>query len=144
MLCSEVMKRQISSATIDTTVAQAAKVMRNERIGFLPICDPEGHPTGVVTDRDLTLRVCAESLPADTTALVQVMTKDPVRCAATATLDDAEALMLKRKTRRILVVDEQDKLVGLITLADMVHYLDPFKITRWIRELSAMRFRLEK
>lgn len=90
MLCSEVMKRQIRSATIDTTVAQAAQVMRDERIGFLPICDPDGHPIGVVTDRDFALRVCAESLPADTTALAQVMTKDPARCPAEATLDDAE------------------------------------------------------
>ncbi len=126
------------------TVVEAARIMKVERIGFLPVCDQAHHPLGAVTDRDLVLRVCAASLPSDVTSLSEVMTADPVRCTAEMSLDDAEKLMVRRKTRRILVVDEQDRLIGLITLADMVHHQDPFKTARLMRELSSNRFRLEK
>ena len=76
--------------------------------------------------------------------LEQVMTLQPVRCLPEATLEHAEALMLRHLTRRILIADEDDKLVGLITLADSAQHQSPLESARWFRALSARRFRVER
>ena len=144
MLCSEIMKRHVFSGTPETSAADAARLMREHGIGFLPVCDSAGNPLGVVTDRDLALRVCAEDLPAQSTLLKQIMTKGPITCAAKTSLEHAEATMLKRKTRRILLVDDHGKLVGLITLADVIHHQDPFKLAHFVRELTEVRLRHER
>ena len=118
--------------------------MRENRIGFLPVCDSSGHPLGVVTDRDLALRICAESLDAGSTFVSAIMTQNPLCCRADSSLEQAEALMLKRKSRRILLLDEDGTLVGLITLADVVHHQDPFKMSHFVRALTENRLRVER
>ena len=138
------MKRHVHSVAPDMTVAEAARIMKSERIGFLPVCDQAHHPLGVVTDRDLAIRVCAANLPSATTTVSQVMTLEPVSCTAELSVDDVEKLMARKKTRRVLAVDGQNRLVGLITFSDMAHHQDPFKAARMLRDLSTNRFRLEK
>lgn len=144
MLCSEIMKRHVHTATIDTSVLEAARVMSENRIGFLPVCDVDGHPLGVVTDRDLAVRVCAENLPADRTLLGAIMTHNPLSCRDSCSVENAEDLMLLRKSRRILLLDEHGRLAGLITLADVVHHQDPFKVAHFVRTLTEQRLRVEK
>jgi CBS domain-containing protein len=144
MLCSEIMKRQVHTATIDTSAHEAARLMRENRIGFLPICDANRRPLGVVTDRDLALRVCADNLDAGNTLLSAIMTSKPLSCPADSSLDKAEVLMLKAKSRRILLLDESGKLVGLITLADVAHHQTPFKMAHFVRQLTENRLRVEK
>ncbi|HEY2406603.1 MAG TPA: CBS domain-containing protein [Polyangiaceae bacterium] len=143
LLCSQVMKRRVHSTKPALTVAEAARIMKESLIGFLPICDPAGHPLGVITDRDIVLRAIAADLPG-TTQVEEIMSRDPVRCHADTPLVEAEELMLKRKTRRILIVDAADHLTGLITLSDIAQHQQPFEAARWYRELSSMRFRFEK
>jgi len=144
MLCSEIMKRHAYTATLDMTAQEAARLMSENQIGFLPVCDIDRHPLGVVTDRDLALRVCAENLPANSTLVSSIMTHDPLRCRADSSLDSAEALMLAHKRRRILLLDESGKLTGLITLADIAHHQDPLKVAHFVRGLSETRLRVEK
>jgi len=142
MRCEEIMKRRLCTARPETTVTEAAQLMKLEQIGFVPVCDSEGCPLGVLTDRDIVLRACAESLP-ENTRVSQIMTHHPVTCAADDDVERAEALMVERKTRRVLVTDASGALVGLITLADIAQYQAPFKTARWLRELTARRFRVE-
>lgn len=144
MHCREIMKQRILSISANASVNQAARKMKAEQIGFLPVCDAQGRPIGVVTDRDIVLRACAENLDGETTSVEQVMTRQPVRCLPDATLEHAEELMLRHRTRRILVADSDDKLIGLITLADIAQHESPLKAGRWLRELSARRFRVER
>ena len=144
MLCNEIMKRHVFSAKLQTSAADAARLMKQHGIGFLPVCDEDGHPLGVVTDRDLALRVCAENLSAQDVTLSRVMTQSPVSCNAKSTLEQAEAIMLKRKSRRIVLLDDQEKLVGLITLADVLHHQDPFRVAHFVRELTEVRLRHER
>jgi len=144
MLCREIMKRHVHTATVGMTAKEAARLMSENQIGFLPICDAGQHPIGVVTDRDLALRICAEGLPAATTLLGAVMTPDPLSCRDESPLEHAERLMLKHKRRRILLLDENERLVGLITLADVVHHQDPFQVAHFVRALTEKRLRVEK
>jgi CBS domain-containing protein len=142
--CREIMKRRILVLAPDASVNDAARKMKGEQIGFLPVCNEQGRPVGVVTERDIVLRVCAERLDGDKTTLERIMTRDPVRCSPDATLEHAEELMLRHHVQRILVVDSDDKLVGLITLADIAQYQSPLKLAQWLRELTAYHFRVER
>ena len=144
MLCSEIMKRHVFTATVDTSAQDAARLMRQQRIGFLPVCDVDRHPLGVVTDRDLSLRVCAENLNAAGTFLSAIMTQNPLCCREDSSLEVAQGSMLARKIRRILVLDTHGQLAGLITLADVIHHQDPFKVSHFVRGLTENRLRIEK
>jgi CBS domain-containing protein len=144
MLCREIMKQRILSISGDVTVNDAARKMKTEQISILPVCDAQGRPIGVVTDRDIVLRMCAESLDGDSTPVEQVMTKQPIRCSPDETLEHAEMLMVRHHVRRILLADAEDKLVGLITLADIAQHQSPLEAARWLRELSARRYRVER
>lgn len=143
MRCEEIMKRRLCTARADMSVAEAARLMKTEQIGFLPVCDSEGCPLGVLTDRDIVLRACAESLAGEHTRVSQIMTLHPVTCRPEDELERAEELMIDRKTRRVLVTSRSGELLGLITLADIAQYQTPFKTARWLRELTARRFRVE-
>lgn len=138
------MNQRILSISPNASVNDAARKMKMEAIGCLPVCDEQGRPVGVLTDRDIVLRVCAERLDGETTWVEQVMTKQPVRCLPDATVEHAEELMVRHRTRRVLVADSEDKLVGLISLADIAQHESPLKSARWLRELSARRFRVER
>jgi len=144
MLCSEIMKRHVHTATIDMSAQEAARLMSENQIGFLPICDIGRRPLGVVTDRDLALRVCADNLQAGSTFLNAIMTHDPLCCRDNSSVEHAEELMLQRKRRRILLLDQHGRIVGLITLADVVHHQDPFKLAHFVRALTENRLRVER
>lgn len=143
MKCSEVMKRHVLTVHSTLSVNQAARQMKTEQIGFFPVCDDKGRPLGVLTDRDIVLRASAKSLDGDTVPVEQIMTPDPVFCSPEDDLEHAEQLILKHHTRRILILD-RDRLVGLITLADIAQHQSPLKAARWMRELSAYRYRVER
>ena len=144
MHCREIMKQRVLTLLASASVNEAARKMKAEQISILPICDGQGRPIGVVTDRDIVLRVCAEGLDGDATPVERIMTKEPVRCSPDATLEHAEKLMLRHHTRRMLLADAEDRLVGLITLADIVQHQSPLESARWLRELSARRYRVER
>jgi len=143
MQCSEIMKRQLHTVLPELPVNEAARLMKTERIGFLPVCDAEGYAVGVLTDRDIALRLCAEDLRGSTKTVAQIMTPSPVECRSDDTVEHAEKLMIQRKTRRILIVDESGKLVGLIGMAEIAQHEAPYKAANWFRQLSARRFRVE-
>jgi CBS domain-containing protein len=89
------MKRRILTVSANASVNSAARKMKMEQIGFLPICDDQGRAIGVLTDRDIVLRACAEGLDGEMAMVKQIMTVQPVRCLADASLEHAEELMLR-------------------------------------------------
>ena len=92
--------------------------MRDESIGFVPICDETGAPIGAVTDRDLTIRVLAEGRSHDE-PLRGVMNADVVACKIGDTIEDATRLMRERQVSRVMVCDPDGKLRGVISLRDL-------------------------
>lgn len=117
--------------------------MKSAHVGFLPICDAQGSALGVLTDRDIVLRLCAENQDGSAKTVSQIMTLKPIRCFENDTVEHAEELMIKHKTRRVLIIDSSGKLVGLITLAEIAQHEAPYKAAQWLRELSQQRFRVE-
>lgn len=100
------------------TVRQCATLMRDDEIGFVPICNEAGAPVGAITDRDLTIRVLAEGLSADE-PLDRFITRDVVACRLGDDVDEAEQLMRSHQKSRIMVCDELGRLRGVISLADI-------------------------
>lgn len=100
------------------TVRDAAKLMRDESIGFVPVCDEKGGPLGAVTDRDLAIRVLAEGRSPDE-RIEAFMTRDAVSCRLGDDVKDAERLMRETRKSRVMVCDDQGHLAGVISLADI-------------------------
>lgn len=125
MQCQDMMRRPVQFAKIGTSVAVVARKMRDANIGFLPICDPDGKVQGVVTDRDLALRVCAADKSPSSTRVEEVMTRQLVTCRASDELRVAERRMSGQRKSRILVTSDDGRPIGVISLSDIASRLDP-------------------
>jgi CBS domain-containing protein len=113
-----------------------AKLMKEQNIGFVPICDEAGKPIGAITDRDLAIRVVAEKRPADA-RVSEVMTREIVTCQVGDDLKQAEQLMRDNHKARMMVCDEDGLLVGVISLSDVVEFEDETAATQTFREVAA-------
>jgi CBS domain-containing protein len=122
MQCSTLMKADVECCELDDTAEHAAQRMAERNIGFLPICDGKGRVVGTLTDRDIVLRVVARGLDAAATPLRDVYTHDIVACAADDELSVAEALMSKHKKSRIICLDAERHLAGVISLSDVARF----------------------
>lgn len=112
------MSRDVEFATPDDTVQQAAALMGEIDVGALPIGSAI-RPLGIVTARDLLLRVCAAGRDPATTAVAEVMTREIHHCRADDGVETALDLMASRHVRRLLVRDDHDAIVGWVTLSDI-------------------------
>lgn len=137
------MKRQLSAIAPQTTAARAAREMRAAGIGFLPVCNREGTVVGVLTDRDLALRVCADQLPVETTTASAIMTTAVIACRGDDSLDQVEALMARHQKSRLVVVDPNGHLAGVVSITDLLQVEEPIRVARLLRQVSARCFRYE-
>lgn len=119
MLCQDIMRRPVECARRGDTVQAVARRMRDQNIGFLPICDDRNHAIGVVTDRDLAIRLCADGASPVETRIEEVMTSEIVHCRPRDELAAAEKLMASRHKSRILVTSTDGEPLGVISLSDV-------------------------
>ncbi len=106
-------------APLYMSISDAARLMRDHDIGMLPVCE-DGRLVGLVTDRDLVVRGLAAGSDPKRTPVQEIMTKDPVSCLENDSIDKACLLMSEYRIRRLPVVNEQERLVGVLALADVV------------------------
>ena len=118
MKVSEVMSSPPVTVTPGTPVRQAAALMRENDVGALPVLE-QGQLVGIVTDRDLVVSVVAVSKDPGDRAVGQAMTSAPVCCNDTQSIAQAVAMMGDAQVERLPVIDQQDRLVGVITLGDI-------------------------
>jgi CBS domain-containing protein len=137
--CQEIMTHNPACCLADDKVSNIAQRMQSENIGALPVV--ENHETkkllGIVTDRDLTVRVVGASRDANTTHVSDVMTSNPVTCHPTDDLDSTLEVMASHKIRRIPVVDDKGSVVGIIAQADIALHLDNHhKVAQIVEQIS--------
>ncbi len=118
MPVQDVMTAEVFIVAPGNPVSQAARLMRDNDIGFLPVVDAEDGVVGVLTDRDLVLQVLAEQRPA-TTPVEDVMTEEVVTCHAGDDIALCEHLMRENQVRRMVVLGDDDQLAGVVSLADL-------------------------
>jgi CBS domain-containing protein len=117
--CSDIMTRDPVCCAPGDTARKAAELMKAKDVGPLPVVEESGRLVGIVTDRDLVLNVLARGLDASTTKVSDAMTRDPVCCKEEEPLEDALEKMSTYQVRRLPVVDNQDRIVGIIAQADI-------------------------
>jgi len=121
------------------TVTKAAELMKSENVGSLPVIENEQTEklVGIVTDRDLVLKVVANGLDAKSTKVDAVMTHKVVTCRAGADLQKALDVMSKHQLRRIPVVDSDNKILGIVSQADVaIHYGHPKRAAAMVKGIS--------
>jgi CBS domain-containing protein len=136
------MKRNVFTASPESSIASVAETMKREGIGFLPIVDPQQRVVGVVTDRDIAVRGFTQNLPPQSRVEL-IMTTNLVTCLTDDELALAEARMIEHRKWRLLVVDKECRLAGILTLVDVAHSAGPFKAGLLLRHLVDRDYRLE-
>jgi len=117
----EAMTSKLCSIDTDKTVAYAAKMMRDEDVGIAPIVEGD-RLVGVLTDRDIAVRVVAEGGDSEQTKVTDVMSRDLVTLDPDQDLDEALRLMARHQVRRLPVVEEDGRLVGVVAQADVAEH----------------------
>jgi CBS domain-containing protein len=112
--------RQIDLADPHESVQAAASRMNARNVGTLVVTDGRSKPVGLITDRDLTIKVLAAGKDGSTTTVYEVMSHHPETVLESATLEEAIAKMKSGPFRRLPVVDENGKLVGILSLDDVL------------------------
>jgi CBS domain-containing protein len=130
----EVMTTHVRACEPNATVADAAKLMAREDVGPIPVVE-EGRITGLITDRDIVVRVVAEDKDPKATTVGQIASKDLVTVSPDEDLDDALTLMAERQVRRLPVV-EGDRLVGIVAQADIARLGKDKKTGEVVEEIS--------
>jgi CBS domain-containing protein len=118
MKISEIMTPNVEVVSPGATLQEAASKMRDLDVGPIPVCDGE-RIHGIVTDRDITIRATAEGLDPKTTSVDRVMTPGVHWCYEDDDVEAAERLMRDNQVRRILVMNRDKKLVGIVSLGDI-------------------------
>jgi CBS domain-containing protein len=102
----------------EISLQDAARKMRNLDVGPLPICDND-RLAGMITDRDIVVRAVAEGRNPQTTKVREVMTEEAVYCFEDQDIEDAARTMQERQIRRLLVLNRNKRLVGIVSLGDL-------------------------
>ena len=137
--CNEVMTKEPVCCLPEDTVAKAAQLMQRDNIGSIPVIenDKTQKLVGIVTDRDLVLKVVAKSQDAKSTKVESVMTRQLVTCHAEDDLQKALDAMAEHQLRRIPIVDNNHKIVGIIAQADVATRVNqPEKTAEMVKEIS--------
>ncbi|HVT10295.1 MAG TPA: CBS domain-containing protein [Polyangia bacterium] len=121
MRCRDIVATEnIESLPENATVADAARLMSETGVGFLPVCDADSKVLGVVTDRDLVVNAMARGLDPAATPVTSVMSHPAVTCFIDGDLGMAEDLMAEEQKSRIVLVDGDGRVAGVLSIADIV------------------------
>jgi len=114
----ELMTKDLTTCLETSPVAEAAKLMERDDVGSIPVLE-DGKLVGIVTDRDIALRVVAAGRDPRQTRIQDVMTRDPEAVTVNDSIDKVMEVMESRQVRRIPVIDQGRRLVGIIAQADI-------------------------
>ena len=123
MKAQDIMAKNPRCVTPRVTVQDAARLMKSEDVGALPVIGDatSGRLVGMITDRDIAIRVVAEGRSLDATLVEDVMSKSSLAVAKTSdSVEDVMKVMGREQVRRIPIVDDNQKVVGVVSQADVV------------------------
>jgi len=121
MLCKDIMNPDVECVSARTTVREAARKMRDRNIGFLPVCDESMRAIGAVTDRDITIRIVADEQKLST-PVEAAMSLEVIACLPDDDLNHARELMAQHHKSRIMCVNQDGRLEGVISLSDIAQF----------------------
>lgn len=137
--CSEVMTENPTCCLPSDSVARVAQLMKSENVGSIPVVENSQTRilAGIVTDRDLAVKVVAGGWDANSTKVADVMTSQVITCHVDDPIDEAVDAMADNQVRRLPVVDNDYRIVGIISQADVATRVDKPKETgKMVKEIS--------
>ena len=117
MKLRDVMTRHVEVVRPDSTVKEAAQKMKQIDVGSIPVCEGD-RMIGIITDRDIAIRLVAAGRDANT-RVSDCMTSEVVCCRADEDIKEAARLMEDKQIRRLAIVDDDLRLVGIVSLGDL-------------------------
>jgi CBS domain-containing protein len=136
--CNDIMTTDPTCCVAGDPVTKAAEVMKKEDVGAVPVVDDAASKklVGIITDRDIVLNVVADGKSLDT-PVETAMTRNPVTCRPDDAVQHAMDRMSQHQVRRIPVVDGKDRVVGIISQADLAVRVDqPEKVADVLEDIS--------
>ncbi len=131
----ELMTENPRTVGADDPIVEAARIMRDEDVGLVPVVEGE-RLVGTVTDRDIALRIVAEGQDPQATTTRQVATTDVVTIDPQQELSEALRLMAQHQVRRLPVVEEDGRLVGIVSQADVARHADEERVGEVVEQIS--------
>lgn len=138
MLAGDMMHAGAECISEHDTLQMAAQRMRDLDVGCLPICGDDDRLHGIITDRDIVLRCCAEGRDPATMTAGELAGRTPVWVSADADEDAVLRLMAEHRIKRLPVIDER-RLVGMISEADVARHLPDDKVAMMAEAIYAGR-----
>ena len=135
MKINEVMTAQVITATPRTTVAEVASTMARIESGAVPVVE-DGKVVGLITDRDIVIRVVAEA-GSLSQPVSDVMTTDVETCREEDNVADAAGLMASKQIRRLVVLNESGRLTGIVSLGDIAVDYGAKAVGQTLEEISS-------
>jgi len=131
----DVMTSNPCTIDADKDIVYAAKMLKDEDVGVAPIVEGD-QLIGVLTDRDIAIKVVAEGKDPQTTKAREIASKDIVTIDPQQSLDEALRLMAQHQVRRLPVVEEDGKVVGIVAQADIALESDDAKTGELVEQIS--------
>ncbi len=136
MTARDVMSPDCECVGENDTVADAAKRMSELDVGSMPICGEDDRLKGMLTDRDIVVKVIAQGRDPDEIKTGELAEGKPVTIGADDSVDEALETMAKHKIRRLPVIDGHD-LVGIVSQGDVAKNVDETKVGDLVETISA-------
>jgi CBS domain-containing protein len=137
MKAQDIMAKNPKTVTPETSVREAAQLMRTEDVGMLPVVRAGSrNVVGIVTDRDIAIRHVAEGHGSPDCPVSEAMSSNPKTCRTSDSVDEVMKVMGREQVRRIPIVDERGELVGVVAQADIARDADDKKAERTIEKIS--------
>lgn len=114
------MTRTVHTCSPEVPVTAAAHLMQKFDVGSIPVVDENGQPIAMITDRDICLAVCTQGRPLEDISVASAMSKGVFTCRESATVAEAERTMRDWQVLRLPVVNAAGRLVGIVSLSDIV------------------------
>lgn len=122
---AQLMRRSVRTIGRDTTILEAARQLHDHEVGSLVVVDDGTHPIGVVTKSDVNMVVAEGATPSEI-PVAEVMSSPPVCIDTTDTIHDAAELMREHSIKKLPVIDEQRRVVGVLAAGDLAYYLPTY------------------
>jgi len=119
MRVSDIMTRTVECVSPEDTIQAAARKMKDLDVGPLPVCGDNDRLVGMITDRDITIRATAEGLDPKSTRVGDVMSEQILYCFDDQDVREAARNMQEQQVRRLVVLNRDKRLVGIIALGDI-------------------------
>lgn len=121
-LVRDAMSPAVRTCRLEDNLATAAAAMWEQDCGCLPVVAEDGRLVGTVTDRDICMAAYTQGVSLQVLPVSLPMAREPATCRPTDTLEDAAAVMSARQVRRLPVVEDGGRLVGILSLADLARH----------------------